>query len=112
MEVGIKKRQSKLEKRLNKWVALTVIGNGTQLGYLKEVDGREITLNPYRGWRYNKEYGFNLYEIVHDDCDIEISPNGYVLEKTNRETIDYSIKELNENIIKEKEKKDSEEKNN
>jgi len=107
---GITKRQSALEKSVGKWVAIDIIGNGTKIGFLREVNGREITLNPYQGWRYNPEHDCNLNEVVNEDAYAEISPNGYFIQGTNTETVDYNIKLMNEQIIKGK--KNQNQKNN
>ncbi|HNZ51726.1 MAG TPA: hypothetical protein PLA60_00055 [Candidatus Pacearchaeota archaeon] len=98
---GIDKRKSKLEESINKWFFANITGNITIAGYIKSVEGREITLNPYKTMRYNPQYGCNLYELVHEDAFLEISPNGYFLDPTNEETIEYIIKKQNEEILKE-----------
>lgn len=95
-----KKRESALEKSIDKWIVLNITGNGNVIGFLKEVNGREITLNPYRAWRYDKTHNCNLYTLIKENSYVEVSPNGYLLEPTNLETINYSIQELNEGILK------------
>jgi len=50
---GIDKRKSKLEESINKWFFANITRNITIAGYIKSVEGREITLNPYKTMRYN-----------------------------------------------------------
>ncbi len=103
-DIRPKRRQNALEKCVNSWIAISIFGNGTQVGYLREINGREITLNPHRGWRYNQEENCNLYELLNENAYLEVSPNGYFIEPTNLKTINYSIMESNEKTIEDKNK--------
>jgi hypothetical protein len=103
---GMDKRRSRLEKSCGRWFFVNITGSGTIVGYIKSVDGREITFNPYKAMRYNPQYGCNLYELVHEDAFLEISQTGYFLEPTNKETIEYIIKKQNEELLKEMKKRE------
>jgi hypothetical protein len=98
--IGPKRRQSNLEKSIDKWVVINITGNGAFSGKIKEVIGREVTLNPHKAFRYNKEKDCNLYKFVAEDSYLELSPNGYYLEPTNKETLDCYTKKQNEEILK------------
>jgi len=98
-KLGPKKRESNLEKSIGKWVAINIVGNGSAYGKINEVQGREITMNPSRVFRFNKEEGCNLYKLVNEDVYLEVSLNGYILEPTNEDTLDYINKKNNEEIL-------------
>ncbi len=106
-QFGINKRKSRLEKSCDKWFFVNLTGNGTMVGYIKIVEGREMVLNPHKTMRYNPKYGCNLYELVYEDAPLEISQNGYCLEPTNIETVEYIIKKQNEEILKEMKKEEN-----
>ena len=98
----IKKRESNLEKSIGKWVSINIAGNGSVQGKVKKVNFRDVTLKSYKGLRYNLDKGCNLYKIVYEKLFVEISPNGYILEIINKETLDYHIQESNKNILESK----------
>lgn len=105
----IKKRKSKLEKNIGRWVAISITGNGTSYGKIKEVEGREITFNPYRGIDFDEKYKCNLWKIISEDADLEVSPNGYFIEKFSEKSLKYLVNKNNEEILK---NRNSEKKNN
>ena len=85
---------------------ITITGNGSVYGKIKGVEGREITFNPHRAFRYNEKHNCNLYQFVKEDSYLEISPYGYYLEPTNKKTLDYITKSQNEEILKQNKKEE------
>lgn len=102
-----KLRDSNLKKNIGNLVSLTTSG-GVYFGKIIDVNGREIIMNPHRGFRYNEGKKCNLYEMVKEDSFIEVSPHGYYIEPLTQKTLDYFIKTQNEELIKEKEKHEKE----
>ena len=104
---GIRQRQSPLEKSIGKLVEIFLIGGGSIYGNIKEVEGRQITFNPYKKLVYNTEKGCNLYKFADEDSYLEVPQNGYFLEERDRETIEYMILQQNEEILKKLKEKDN-----
>lgn len=102
---AIEKRENKLEKYIGKWVAISIVGNGTIYGKIKGVDGRDVTINPYRALKYDEKLDCALYILSNEDSLIELPSDGVYFEPTNKETFDYLLRNQNEEIIKEKAKK-------
>lgn len=103
-KIGPDKKISNLEKSLGKWVKLTIIGNGSAYGKISNVEGRNVTFNPHKSYRYNEANACNLFLMLDEDAYLEISPNGYFIEPTTLETLNYEIEKNNQEILKEIEK--------
>jgi hypothetical protein len=103
---GIKIEKSNLEKCIGKWVILNITGNGTIYGKIKDVNRRDVTFNPHFGIRYNIQENCNLHVCINEDAYLELSPNGYYLEPTNKKTLDCHAKKQNAEIIKNSMKKE------
>lgn len=99
---GIKIDKSNLEKGIGKWGILNIPGNGSIYGKIKDVNRRDVTFNPYFGIRYSPKENCNLHICVREDAYLELSPNGYYLEPTNKKTLDCYAKKQNMEILKRK----------
>lgn len=98
--LGPTKRTNKLEKSIGKWIVVTTVGNESIYGKIKEVDGRNLTFNPHRAFRYDANKKCNLYKFVNEDSELELTQNGYYLEPTTKETLDYITRENNKEILR------------